>query len=290
MSVHPPYSGITINSARRLLTRNFEAAGLESSVSDVRLLVELATGLSRTEQIARGTELLSSEHFDAISVYAARRIAGEPIDAITGVRLFWKDKFRVTKDVLTPRPETEGIIEAAMALRSSPQSILDLGTGSGAIILSLLREFPDADALATDVSADALRVARGNARDMGLTCNFIVSDWLGAVSGAFDLIVSNPPYITDVAMQALPTEVLNYDPDLALRGGRDGLAPYRIIAAQAQGYLNPDGHLILEIGYDQGAAVAGLLRDHGFDAVTVLQDLAGHDRIVCAQTPTAKNP
>lgn len=275
-----PYSGITINSARRLLTRNFEEAGIECGKIDARLLIEEATGLSRTDQIARGTEFLTPEQFDAVSSLAARRLRGEPVDSITGTRLFWKGKFIVSKDVLTPRPETEGIIEAAMELRPVPQSFLDLGTGSGAIILSLLTEFEGARGSACDISENALDVARANAARMNRDCDFFISDWFDAVTGTFDVIVSNPPYITDAAMKDLPPEVSNFDPDLALRGGPDGLAPYRVIAEQAGGYLNAGGALILEIGFDQGRAVTELLKTHGFKNVTLKQDLAGHDRIV----------
>lgn len=280
MPAYAPYSGITINSARRLLTRNFEQAGIEGADFDARLLIEFATGLSRSDQIARGTEFLTPEQFDAVSACAARRMEGEPVDAIIGTRAFWKDIFRVTSDVLSPRPETEGIIEAAMKLRPAPQTLLDLGTGSGAVVLSLLREFEGAAATACDISPAALDVAKDNAARLGLGCDFILSNWFENISGRFDLIVSNPPYITDAAMLELPREVLNFDPDLALRGGPDGLGPYKVIADKAQDYLTPGGHLILEIGFDQGIAVRDLLRSAGFEAVNVLPDLAGRDRIV----------
>lgn len=285
MPTYAPYSGITVNSARRLLTRNFEETGIDSAGFDARILIEFATGLSRSDQIARGTEFLTPEQFDAISAYAARRMAGEPVDAITGMRAFWKDIFRVSADVLTPRPETEGIIETAMKLRPAPQSLLDLGTGSGAVILSLLREFEGAKAVACDVSPAALDIAIDNAETLGLECTFIISDWFKNISGKFDLIVSNPPYITDSAMMDLSPEVLNFDPGLALRGGPDGLGPYKIIANQTQNYLTPGGHIILEIGFDQGASVRDLLRAAGFENVDLMQDLSGHDRIVTGRAP-----
>ena len=285
MTTYAPYSGITINSARRLLTRNFEDAGIESARLDACLLIEFATGLTRSDQIAHGTEFLTPEQFDAVTAYTARRLSGEPVDSILGTRAFWKDIFHVTPDVLSPRPETEGIIEAAIDMRLAPKSILDLGTGSGAVILSLLREFEGAKAVACDVSPAALNIARGNAETLGLHCTFVQSDWFENIAGRFDLIVSNPPYITDTAMMNLSPEVLDFDPDLALRGGPDGLDPYKIIAVRAQDYLTRGGHIILEIGFDQGTSVRDLLCGAGFENVTVLPDLAGHDRIVIGRAP-----
>lgn len=282
MTVYPPYSGINLNSARRLLTRNFETAGIDSAALDARIIVAFAAGLSHADLLARGTEFLTPEQFDAVTDMAARRLAGEPVDMLIGRKAFWKDDFIVSKDVLSPRPETEGIIEAALKGLRAPQTILDLGTGSGAIILSLGREFPAAALTATDISARALDIARQNAARLGIDCRFIQSDWFAAVDGRFDLIVSNPPYITDAAMKTLPAEVSGFDPDLALRGGPDGLAPYRLMAARAPRHLTPGGALILEIGFDQGRAVSDLLRQGGFTDVAIIKDLAGHDRIITA--------
>ncbi len=282
MTVYPPYSGINLNSARRLLTRNFETAGIDSAALDARMIVAFAAGLSHADLLARGTEFLTPEQFDAVTDMAARRLEGEPVDMLIGRKAFWKDDFIISKDVLSPRPETEGIIEAALKGLPAPETILDLGTGSGAVILSLGREFPAAALTATDISAPALDIAGQNAARLGVDCRFIQSDWFAAVDGRFDLIVSNPPYITDAAMKTLPAEVSGFDPDLALRGGPDGLAPYRLMAAQAHLHLTPGGGLILEIGFDQGRAVSDLLRQGGFTDVAIIKDLAGHDRIITA--------
>ena len=289
MPVLPPYSGISINSARRLLTRNFEGAGIESAALDARMIVGHVTGLTHFDMLARGTDFLTPEQFDKMSEMAARRMAGSPVDMLTGQKAFWKDVLRVTEDVLSPRPETEGIIEAALTLERAPKSVLDLGTGSGAIALSLAAEFPDAAVTATDISDAALVVAKDNAARLGRDCKFIKSDWFERVSGTYDLIVSNPPYITDVAMTGLPKEVTGFDPDLALRGGPDGLLPYRIIAADAPDFLTPGGHMILEIGFDQGSAVTEILATAGFENVSVIKDLAGHDRIITAHVSGVNN-
>ena len=281
-----PHSGITLNSARRLLTRDFEAAGIETAALDARILVGHCTGLSAAELIAAGTDVLMPAQFDAVTAAAKRRAGGEPVDLILGYRDFWTDRFAISKDVLSPRPETEGIIEQALKLIPPAQNqsinILELGVGSGALILSLLREYETARALGTDISPAALEVAKRNANALGLSCEFTNSDWFTHVEGRFDLIVSNPPYITDAEMVQLSNEVALHDPHLALSGGADGLDPYREIAAKAGAYLNTGGHLILEIGYQQGADVRAILNAQGFSAANIHKDLSGHDRIVTA--------
>ena len=281
-----PHSGITLNSARRLLTRDFEAAGIETAALDARILVGHCTGLSAAQMIAAGTDVLTPAQFDAVTAAAKRRAGGEPVDLILGYRDFWKDRFAISQDVLSPRPETEGIIEQAITLIPPAQSqgikILELGVGSGALILSLLREYETAVATGVDISSAALEVASGNAQALGLSCDFVESDWFENIEGRFDLIVSNQPYITDAEMTELSDEVALHDPHLALHGGVDGLDPYRTIAAQAGAYLNMGGHLILEIGYRQGADVSAILKAQGFGAVNIHKDLSGHDRIVTA--------
>ncbi len=281
-----PYSGITLNSAKRLLSRDFDAAGIETAALDARILAGHCAGLSAAQLIAQGTDIVTPEQSERLIDAAKRRIAGEPVDLILGYRDFWTDRFKISRDVLSPRPETEGIIEHAIKLIPPAQNddirILELGVGSGALILSLLRAYETAKATGVDISPAALRVARHNARVLGLSCDFVQSDWFEGVAGQFDLIVSNPPYITDTEMAQLSNEVALHDPHLALHGGADGLDPYRTIAAQAGAYLMDGGHLILEIGYRQSEDVCGLLRAAGFSQVTAHKDLAGHDRIITA--------
>lgn len=281
-----PYSGQNVTEAKRHLTTQFREAGLETAHLDARLLVMAATGFSHTDMIARGNEVPTAEAHILISQYATRRLAGEPIDHILGYREFYGRNFKVNKDVLSPRPETEMLVDAALEiLKKKPEArIMDLGTGSGAIIISILAGADQARGVAVDMSAAALSVAQQNAKahsvDDRLT--FLEGSWFGPAQGRFDIILSNPPYITDAAMDELATEVSEFDPDLALRGGQDGLIAYRAIISQASNYLEPTGTLLFEIGYDQGRSVSQLLETHRFTAIFVLKDLSGHDRMIKA--------
>lgn len=280
-----PYNGLTINAARRLLTRDFNSAGCEAPDVDAKLLVGFAAAMDASELIAQGDSVLTPEQSGAISAYAARRISGEPVSQIIGQRAFWNDAFIVTRDVLTPRPETEGIIEASLTLfdKVAALDILDIGTGSGAIILSLLGEFPKARGTGADISEAALAVAKNNRVHLGRDCCFIHSDWFANLEGQYDLIVSNPPYITRAEMMDLPRDVSGFEPALALCGGEDGLTPYRVIATGLRQYLKAGGWVIFEIGHLQGKDVSQILYDHGLENIKLIKDLAGCDRIVLAQ-------
>ncbi|MEM6617706.1 MAG: peptide chain release factor N(5)-glutamine methyltransferase [Pseudomonadota bacterium] len=211
--------------------------------------------------------------------YLDRRMAREPVSHILGYRLFWGRRFEVGLAVLDPRPETECLIEAA--LTRPAKTVLDLGTGSGAILLTLLAEWSGARGFGTDISAAALAVARTNAQALGLEAEFRQGDWFDAVTGRFDLIVSNPPYIAANEMAALAPE-LRYDPPLALTPGGDGLGGYRAILARAHDHLAPSGRILLEIGPTQAAAVTSMAAPLG--TVSVLPDLDGRDRVVCIET------
>ena len=281
-----PYSGLNVNSAKRFLMTQFREAGLETPDLDARLLVMAATGFSHTDMIVRGTDFPPSDVFDVIASYAERRLAGEPVDSILGYRQFFGLAFKISKDVLSPRPETEILVETAreiLAPLSSPR-ILDLGTGSGAIIISILSELSAAEGVAVDISDPALKIARQNAvtHEVNSRLEFRCGSWFEPVPETFDLIVSNPPYITQAAMQQLSPEVANHDPHLALSGGEDGLTAYRTIIDGAGAHLNLAGHILLEIGYDQGASVSALLMAAGFSNVSIHKDLAGHDRMIKA--------
>ena len=215
----------------------------------------------------------------------AQRAAGRPVAKITGWRDFWAGRFRVTDDVLDPRPDTETLIEAA--LQHPFQRVLDLGTGSGCIVLSLLGERPAATGVGCDISPAALDVARANAADHGLCprVSFVQSDWFSAIEGRFDLVVSNPPYIALDEMAGLAIEVRAHDPFCALSDGGDGLGAYRSIAAGIGRVLRPHGMVLVEIGTSQGAAVAQLFQNAGLTEIAVLPDLDGRDRVVCAKAP-----
>lgn len=279
-----PYSGLNANSARRFLCKQFEQAGLLDCEIEARELLMAAAGLSRSELITRGTEFISPEAFDRLQDYSARRLSGEPVDNILGYREFYGRRFDISPDVLSPRQETEEVAAKALELIAGIKAprIVDLGTGSGAIIITLLLERIDAVGVGLDISEAALDIARTNAGVHGLASRLTLakSDWFAKAKGRFDLIISNPPYIDSKAMAQLPREVADFDPHISLHGGEDGLAPYRIITANAQDYLNPGGALVFEIGYDQGVTVPAILTMHNFNAVSLYHDIAGQARIV----------
>ncbi len=229
-------------------------------------------------------EALEPAQAAAYEAAIAARVARRPVAQITGRRLFWGLPFRVTPDTLDPRPETECLV--AEALAAPFFSLLDLGTGTGCILLSCLKGAPMARGLGVDLSPAALAVAEANAQALGLAARarFALSDWFAAVPGKFDLIVSNPPYIAEAEMAGLSPEV-RHEPRMALTPGGDGLAAYRAIARGAGARLMAGGRLLLEIGPTQGAAVAGMLTAAGFERVRVLPDMDGRDRVVAAVKP-----
>ena len=280
------YSGLSVNSVKRFLIAQFREAGLDTPDLDARLLVMAATGFSHTDMIARGTEFPTANVFALIENYAARRVAGEPVDHILGYREFYGRRFNISKDVLSPRPETEMLVDTALeVLKAKPKArILDLGTGSGVIIISILAEAAHVQGVAVDVSEAALEVTKENAiaHDINTRLTVLQGSWFAPVTGQFDLILSNPPYITAAAMADLDMEVKGFDPDIALRGGDDGLMAYRDIIQSAADYLRPDGVLLFEIGYDQSKSVCECLTVAGFTNISVHKDLAGHDRMIKA--------
>jgi len=276
---------LTLNAAKRAVIEALKAGNIETPALDTRILLREATGLSGADLIAASDEAIRPETYEHLQALVQRRLSGEPISAILGRREFWKDEFIVTGNVLTPRPETEGIIEAALSLPITPTDILDLGTGSGALLLSLLREFPKAFGTGIDISDPALDVARSNAKRLGIAARFLKGSWLSGVDESFDLIVSNPPYITSKQMESLEPAVLSYDPDLSLWGGEDGLDPYREILAAITpgGPLILGGHLIFEVGQGQASTVASMMTLSGFQAVVIKRDLSGIERIIHGQ-------
>jgi release factor glutamine methyltransferase len=238
--------------------------------------------------VAHGDDLLAREQAETFFALAKRRRDGEPVAYLTGSREFWGLALAVTRDVLIPRPETETLVELALAWlpRDRPVRVLDLGTGSGAIALAIASERPQAHVVATDRSAAALAVARGNAQRTALAnVEFIEADWYDGVPGAdWDMIVSNPPYVAMRDPHLIEGD-LRFEPAGALASGVDGLAALRTIIDGAQEHLAPGGALIVEHGYAQSAAVQDLLRDAGFAEVTVRRDLAGIARVAAGRSP-----
>ena len=275
--------------AKRVLTQAFIEADIPYAEEDALEIILAATGLDKTALILKGTDPLPIEEYIVIESYMARRLLGEPVDHILGWREFFGRRFHISADVLSPRADTETLIRGTLKrLNASTQThILDLGTGSGAIGLTMLAEVPQTNLTATDISNAALAIARKNAETLGLLerARFRQGEWWSAVSpkSVFDMILSNPPYISDAAMETLDVEVSNYDPDIALRGGVDGLDPYHIIIAGAAAHLKSGGWLGLEIGFDQAGALKNLLEAGPWRNIRVDKDLGGLDRAVWAQ-------
>ncbi|WP_028028672.1 peptide chain release factor N(5)-glutamine methyltransferase [Gemmobacter nectariphilus] len=269
--------------ALRAAADQLDAAGVPDAMRDARLLLAHALGIGSDRLTLHLRDAPQAEQLARFQALVAARAARAPLSHLTGQRLFWGRPFRVTPDVLDPRPETETLV--ALALAEPFARVLDLGTGSGAILLSLLADRPTATGTGADVSPAALAVARGNAQALGVAAraDFVLSDWCAQISGAYDLIVSNPPYIALSEMAALSPEVREHEPHLALTDGGDGLAAYRAIAAQAPAHLAPGGRLLVEIGASQGQAVAAILASAGFTDVTIHPDLDGRDRVVAAR-------
>ncbi len=257
-------------------------AGVPDPAVDARRLLAHVVGVDSGRLILMMHDPLEPAQAEAFAALITRRAAREPVSHLTGGRDFYGRRFKVTSDVLDPRPETETLI--SLALEKPFERVLDLGTGTGCIALTLLAERPAVHGVAVDVSGQALDVARFNAEALGVADRLTLqpSDWFAAVEGQFDLIVSNPPYIDAAEMPDLSPEVRLHEPELALTPGEDGTAPYRIIAEGALKHLLPDGRLFVEIGYRQGPAVSAIFEEAGLTKVTVHQDLNGHDRVVSA--------
>jgi len=269
-----------------------KAAGIDQPVLDARVLVEAAASATRTDILTDPYRVLDDEQVSTLDDYVERRIRRQPVSHIVGRKGFWKIMLGVTPDVLTPRPETEMLV--GLGLQSFEEfksfTVLDLGVGSGAILLAILAERPAAKGLGVDVSEEALAVARDNAASLGLEgrAAFLRGDWTaGLGDGTFDLVVSNPPYIASEVIETLEPEVRDHEPRLALDGGPDGLDAYRALASEVLRVLRPGGTFALEIGHDQGPLVEALMQAAGAAEVRVIQDLAGKDRVVTGRKAPA---
>jgi release factor glutamine methyltransferase len=284
-------AGLSIEATRRALARAFRSRGLDTPDLDARLLTAYALGLDHTQLATAGSRHLTPEETDKVKVIGARRLNREPIARIVGRKEFWNLTLTITDAVLVPRPETETVVEVALSAMEEhgtclrPLRILDIGTGSGALLLALLKELPSAVGIGTDRSLRALEVARLNAHRSGLgtRAGFVATNYGAALAGAFDLIVSNPPYIATNDLATLEPEVRDHDPALALDGGPDGLRCYEALAIDACRLLAPQAHLIVEIGANQSAAVGAVLTAAGLKVKTPYgHDLAGIPRALSA--------
>lgn len=255
-------------------------AGIEEASLDARLLLEEICGTDRNFLLVYGKEQVSGEKYEDYVKYIALRKSHIPLQQIVGYQEFMGLKFKVTPDVLIPRQDTEILVEEVMRYLHDGMHILDMCTGSGCILLSLLRYSNDCAGTGCDISQKALEVARENAGALGLKASFVQSDLFETVNDKYEFIVSNPPYIPTDVIPTLMEEVKNHEPLTALDGREDGLYFYRRIVKEAKEHLHPGGMLFFEIGWDQAQAVSALMEEAGYQEVTVCKDLAGLDRVV----------
>ncbi len=276
----------TIEAVLRRATSRLKEAGIENAEADTRQLLMDVTGLDRAAIITNSRADFESSHIAKLNSLLERRAAGEPLAYVLGKTHFWTLELSVSPDTLIPRPETERVVSHALdaiAQIDTPR-ILDLGTGSGAILLALLSERSKALGMGVDISPDALNIAKDNARTHNLTerVRFVQSDLFEEITDRYDLIVANPPYIKRSEIDGLDLSVRGFEPHLALDGGEDGLDFYRRIAQGAKEYLSPKGAVVMEIGYDQGPSVVSLMVNAGFPSVRLNRDLSQQNRIVTA--------
>ena len=292
MTTGESLAGQTVEAARRILAARFRNHAVDSAELDARMLVGAGLGLDLTGVIAAANRLLTSEESTQLEDFARRRLDGVPVARILGQKEFWGLALKLSAATLVPRPDTETVVELALEmLHAAPGPghrlrIADIGTGSGAILLALLSELPGACGVGTDISEAALRAASANAANLRLAdrAGFVACDYAAALSGRFDLIVSNPPYIRSAEIEGLAAEVRDHDPRAALDGGADGLDAYRALIPQAARLLAPQGALVVEAGHDQSAAIQQLMAAAGLTLERPAKaDLAGILRAVAGR-------
>ncbi|MEM6941041.1 MAG: peptide chain release factor N(5)-glutamine methyltransferase [Pseudomonadota bacterium] len=268
-----------------LATSRLRAAGVPDPARDARLLLAHAASVDAARITLIAPEEIAPEIEERFDHLVALRLVRVPVSHLVGHRAFYGRDFKVSRDVLDPRPETESLID--LALSAPFETVLDLGTGSGCILITLLAERPGARGLGVDLSEAACLQASANAVLHQVTdrVGFLQSDWFAKVEGRFDLIVANPPYLAASEMADVAPELRDHEPSMALTDGSDGLSAYRVIAHQAQGYLSPRGRVLAEIGWKQADAVAAIFADAGWAEVSVAPDLGGHPRVVSAARP-----
>jgi len=278
----------TVSAELAAARKRLQMAGVADPPLDARLLIGEVIAFSLTDFVMKPDRPLTQEEQARIASMIERRAGGEPVHRILGHREFHGLDLLLSKDTLEPRPDTEILVDALLpALKEAVSHkgsarILDLGTGTGAICLALLKECPDATGIGSDISTGALETAAKNASRNGLETRFEImqSDWFEKISGSFDIIVSNPPYIRSDIVTTLDREVRHHDPMAALDGGQDGLAPYRLIAADAGRFLVENGIVGVEIGFDQRLDVSAIFASNGFSLVDAVKDYGGNDRVL----------
>ena len=262
--------------------QKLKQADIDTAGRDARLLAAAAMDINTAQVTLKALDHVSKQQQDHFESMIEQRRSFKPVSRILGKRQFWNRWFEISPDVLDPRDDSEVLVD--LALQQKADRILDLGTGSGILALTLLSEWPDALAVGADICEKALLIAQRNAVQLEVSDRFQAqkSDWFEAISGQFDLILSNPPYIGEDEIPHLDPDVRLYDPMIALSPGRDALQAYQNIARDAIGYLKPGGRLLVEIGFRQGEAVRELFASNGLKEIEIIQDLNGLDRVVCA--------
>lgn len=280
-----PMKAITAAQAMAAAASRLRAAGVADPARDARILLAHAASVDAARVTLIAPEEIAPDIAERFEHLIALRAVRVPVSHLIGRRGFYGRDFKVSRDVLDPRPETETLIE--LALSGPFDRVLDLGTGSGCILVTLLAEQSQAGGVGVDVSEAACLQASANAVAHGVQdrAEVIQSDWFDAVDGRFELIVSNPPYLAQAEMADIAPELALHEPEIALTDGADGLSVYRIIADQAQGYLTPNGRVMVEIGWQQGGEVSDIFNAAGWGQVTLAHDLDGRPRVVCASNP-----
>ena len=285
----------TLLTAWKAAQAKLKTGRIDSPAIDARLLLEAAAGASRMDILTDPYRVITDDQLGAYEAMVERRLRREPVSRIIGKKGFWKIMLNVTPDVLSPRPDTETILDIATLAfaRNQPFTMIDLGTGSGAILLAVLAERTAATGVGTDISSEALAVAKENAANLDLEgrASFLRTEWAtGFADHSFDFVASNPPYIPSGDIAGLDPEVKDHDPILALDGGPDGLQAYRDLAPEIMRILKPGGTFAVEIGFDQGPKVKALFEEAGFGNVIVVKDLGDRHRVVTNGPDPRLNP
>ena len=273
-----------LSELQKKITKILAEGGIETNSLDARIILKEIFNFDEKELILNSDLILSESKISKVQKIITRRLSFEPVSKIFGKRDFYNSTFSISDDVLDPRPETENIVEIAnnFILEKGYESFIDLGTGSGCIILSILKENKNLTAVGVDISIDAINIAKKNSKDMNLEkrSSFLVSNWLSSIYSSYDLIISNPPYIPSDEIITLSKTVKNFDPLISLDGGQDGLKCYKEIAQDINRVINKNGRVILEIGYNQAHDVIKIFESKEFKLLKIYNDINGLNRIL----------
>lgn len=273
-----------LSELQKKITKILAEGGIETNSLDARIILKEIFNFDEKELILNSDLILSESKISKVQKIITRRLNFEPVSKIFGKRDFYNSTFSISDDVLDPRPETENIVEIAnnFILEKGYESFIDLGTGSGCIILSILKENKNLTAVGVDISIDAINIAKKNSKDMNLEkrSSFLVSNWLSSIYSSYDLIISNPPYIPSDEIITLSKTVKNFDPLISLDGGQDGLKCYKEIAQDINRVINKNGRVILEIGYNQAHDVIKIFESKEFKLLKIYNDINGLNRIL----------